>query len=113
MAEDGSVSYTTPEEVYEQFVARFKGLTDEELIGAFNRDVGNPGWVSSRASHHVAVRREFKRRGFNCSAMGEFGWSLRSKIKLIGNAVVPCDDVDAKPSGKEAQSTGREPGQST
>jgi hypothetical protein len=112
VAANGSVSYT-PEEVYERFVARFKGFTDEELIGAFNRDVGNPGWVSARASYHVALHREFKLRGFDCSAMAEFGWSLRSKIKLIGNVVLPLADVDAKPSRKEPRRTRRGPGKST
>jgi hypothetical protein len=94
---DGSTSYTTPEAVYDQFVARFKRLTDEELIAAFNRDVGNPGWVSSRASYHSALQKEFERRGFDYSAIGGEHWlSWRHKIKLSGKVIEPITAAKGK-----------------
>jgi hypothetical protein len=96
IAADGSVSYTTPEEIYQRFVARFREFTDEELIDAFNRDVGNPGWVSARASYLAALHKEFERRGFEYSAIGgAHRLSLGHKIRLCGNIIDPIGTEEA------------------
>lgn len=40
-------------------------MSDAELVEAFNKDVGNPGWVSARAAFLTALRDEFERREIN------------------------------------------------
>lgn len=81
-----------PRAVYEEYLARFKTCTNQELVDAFNREVGKPGWVSARASYLAALHEEFKGRAFDFSAIGgSDSFSLRSKIRLIGNVIEPLD----------------------
>jgi len=73
-----------------EFRARFKGNTNQELIDAFNRQVGNPGWVSPRASYLEVLYSELKRRGFDVTALGdERSFPLARKVRLIGIVVEP------------------------
>jgi hypothetical protein len=73
---------------YQEFRKRFAAMSDEELIGAFNREVGNPGWVASRGFYLLALHDEFENRGFDYSAIGsKGGLSLRNTIKLAGKKI--------------------------
>jgi hypothetical protein len=74
----------------EVFRSRVRAMSDDQLIAAFNAEVGNRGWVTSRASFLAALRSEFKQRKFDLSALE--GLSLRRKIKLVNKAVVPIPD---------------------
>ena len=75
--------------LYKRFKRRMGNYSDEELIQAFNNEVGNPGWTSARAAYLVAIRDEFKERGYDYSAVGnEEGLSFARKIKLIGKKIV-------------------------
>ena len=49
--------------LYQEFQARFREMSDAQLIDAFNREVGNTGWTSARASYGAALHREFDARG--------------------------------------------------
>jgi hypothetical protein len=72
------------------FIERFKAMSDIELIEAFNKEVGNPGWVSARAAYLMALHDEFVRRGFDYSSIGSAaGLSLATRIKLIDKKIVP------------------------
>jgi len=67
---------------------RFKTLSNRELIEAFNKDVGNPGWVRARGEFHLAMVEEFKRRNIDYSAIGnETAVSWENRIKLTGNTI--------------------------
>ena len=57
-------------EKYEEFKVRFRNMEDKELVEAFNREVGNNGWVSSRLPYLVAMREEFAKRGFDTGVFG-------------------------------------------
>lgn len=74
---------TTQENYREKFVS----LNDEQLIESFNREVGNSGWTSSRASFLSALREELQSR-FDCSAIIDGGMSLRGKVKLVDKKIV-------------------------
>ncbi len=64
-------------------------MSDAELVEAFNKDVGNPGWVSARAAYWTALRDEFDRRGFDYSSVGNAAEiSLATKVKLIDKKIV-------------------------
>jgi len=81
-----------PQARYEEFIARVGKLSDQELIDAFNRQVGNTGWTSSRAAYLAALYGEFKNRGFDCNAIGgDQSFSLRKRIKLSGNKIRALD----------------------
>jgi hypothetical protein len=102
-----SHSSTTPRARYEEYQARFKAYTDQELIDAFNREVGNPGWVSARASYLAALHDEFKHRGFDFSAIGgQDSLSFRSKVRLMGQVIEPLDK--SKTTGPSIIRTGIE-----
>jgi hypothetical protein len=65
------------------YAERLKRRSDEELITDFNREVGNQGWTSSRASYLAALHREFIVREFDYSAVGdEVSLSLKSRVRL-------------------------------
>jgi hypothetical protein len=72
------------------FIERFKAMSDIELVEAFNKEVGNPGWVSARAAYLMALHDEFVRREFDYSSIGSAGGlSLATRIKLIDKKIVP------------------------
>lgn len=52
---------------YQQFEERFKKMNDKELIHAYKNDIGNPGWVSSRALFITALREELNKRKLDYS----------------------------------------------
>jgi hypothetical protein len=66
----------------------FGNLSDQELIDAFNREVGNPGWTSGRATYLGALQKEFQSRNLDYSEIGNKRWlSFARKIKLIGKKI--------------------------
>lgn len=74
---------------YEQFRKMFNGLSNENLIRAFNREIGNPGWTSTRAAYLAALHWELKERGFDYSAIGnKTELSFAKKVKLVENKIV-------------------------
>ena len=58
----GNLEKSDPDKNYIEYKERFKSMTDGQLMDAFNREVGNSGWTSSRASYLVALREEFEKR---------------------------------------------------
>ena len=80
---------TDPQKTHQEFQVRLNAMSDEELIGAFNSDMGKPGWTSSRSTFHTALCDEFKKRHYDYSAVGGTGGiSFIKKVKLIGKEVV-------------------------
>ncbi len=72
------------EKTYQEFKERFNKMSNEELISAFNREVGNPGWTSSRATYLALMNEEFEKRKFDYSAIGSSGGlSLKNKVELV------------------------------
>ncbi|PIR68192.1 hypothetical protein COU49_02500 [Candidatus Nomurabacteria bacterium CG10_big_fil_rev_8_21_14_0_10_35_16] len=58
----GNLEKSDPDKNYMEYKERFEGMTDGQLMDAFNREVGNSGWTSSRASYLVALHEEFEKR---------------------------------------------------
>jgi len=62
---------------------RFAEMSDEQLIAAFNAQVGNGGWTSARAMYLSDMRAEFLKRNIDCSVIGGVGgFSYKHKIRL-------------------------------
>ncbi|MEO7201252.1 MAG: hypothetical protein ABIZ82_01515 [Candidatus Tumulicola sp.] len=82
----------TARERYDEYCERFGSDSDEELVAAFNREIGNTGWVSARGAYLAALHDEFRKRGFDFSAIGDAdSLSLRVKIRLKGKKIEPVD----------------------
>jgi uncharacterized protein YdbL (DUF1318 family) len=78
-----------PDKLFKEFKERFEKMSDNELVEALNGDVGNPGWVSARASFLTALHDELEARGIDYSAIGnKSSLSLKNKIKLVGKKIV-------------------------
>lgn len=68
------------------FSERMRKATDQELIGFFNREVGNTGWGNARADYLAALHEEIKSRNFDSSIIiSKKEMSLRKKVVLNGN----------------------------
>ena len=77
---------------YEEFRTKFIGLSNKDLIQAFNREVGNPGWTSARAAYLTALHQEFEDRGLDYSLIGnKTKLSFAKRVKLVGNKIVPTE----------------------
>jgi hypothetical protein len=67
---------------------RFEKMSDEELINAFNSEVGNQGWTSTRGNYLAALLQEFQDRGYDFSEIGNDEYlSLARKVKLVGKKI--------------------------
>lgn len=72
---------------------RFADKTVDELIAAFNREVGNPGWVRARAIYLTGLRRALLATGLDCSSfIRDDGMSLAKKIEQVGSVLQPVND---------------------
>src|SRR5690242_13355211 len=90
----------TAEERYREYRVRFAAYSDVELVDAFNREVGNPGWTSSRGAYLRALHDEFVERGFDLTDIGGAEeMSLGSRIKLRGKKKIVADEKYAGPRG--------------
>jgi hypothetical protein len=77
-------------EYYKDTLERFSQLSDSEIIDAFNREVGNQGWGSIRAAYLSAIHKEFSRRNFDFSEIGnEQELSFKRKVELVGKQLIP------------------------
>jgi hypothetical protein len=57
----------------------------QELIDAYNQQVGNRGWVRARGYFLTALRQEFLNRDVDCSASSAKpgrGWTTASSCTL-------------------------------
>jgi len=77
-----------------KFKERLSGLTDRELIDAFNIQVGVHGWVSTRGHYLLAIQEEMISRGFDITEVSSNGkssgtLSLLNRIKLVGKKLIP------------------------
>ena len=75
---------------YVEFKEGFQKMDNNELLVAFNQEVGKTGWVSARGDYLSALRKEFDDRGFDYSSIGDKSClSINKKIKLVDKKIVP------------------------
>ena len=79
----------SPDRLFEDYKKQFAQMTDSELVDAFNREVGNPGWTSARGAYLAALHNEFSKRGFIVSPKvgNRYCLSLKHKVKLVKKLV--------------------------
>ena len=72
------------------FGKRFRAMSDDQLVEAFNREVGKPGWVSARADYLAMMCREFLSRRLDSSSFIKGNrMSLAHRIIRVGPLLVP------------------------
>ena len=77
------------EKTRQEFQERLNAMSDQKLVEAFNREVGNPGWTSSRATYLALLGEEFGKRKFDPSVItGGGGLSLKHKVKLVDGKIL-------------------------
>lgn len=70
----------------EEFTARFNTYSDNEIISAFNCEVGKQGWGTARAAFLCSIHDEFDRRNFDYSSIGSKEYlSFKNPIRLNDN----------------------------
>lgn len=77
-----------PQKLFKQYMEQLNNYSDEEIIEVFNREVGNGGWGTARASYLGALHEQLNIRKFDYSQIGDKGsYSLKRKVKLIGKTI--------------------------
>ncbi|MGW8124098.1 hypothetical protein ACV07N_15675 [Roseivirga echinicomitans] len=65
-------------------------LSNEELVQAFNNQVGDLGWTSSRGKYLFELRETMKCRGIGMLALStDSTTSYKYKVKLVDMKLVP------------------------
>ncbi len=68
---------------YDAWRSQLAAYTLEQLIAAFNREVGNNGWGTAGADYLHALRQTFVHRDVDCSCfLSEDGSSMSLKHRL-------------------------------
>ncbi len=83
-----------PDELFVKFKERFKKMSNDELVEAFNREVGKAGWTGARGAYLAALHREFEDRGIEICRIGdESSLSLAKKVKIeVKPVLVPVGE---------------------
>jgi hypothetical protein len=80
----------TPQDYYQDFMQRFSCFSDEQLIAAFNMEVGNMSGGNAHVSYLAALHHELHNRNLDYSAIGDIEKiSFAEKVELLGNVVKP------------------------
>ena len=83
---------TEAQDYYEQFIEIFSEFDDNEIVEAFNFEVGTSGWVTARASYFAALHSEFDRRKIDYSLIGDAKTlSFKDQITLVGKKIILLD----------------------
>ncbi len=84
-------------EYYDRFMKSLNKLSDEEIVDEFNREVGNGGWGTARASFLGALHKQFRLRNLDYSEIGDQGsYSLSRKVKLVGKTIKVIPNSEPK-----------------
>lgn len=77
-----------------RFREEMKASTNEELVGALNRQVGNNGWSSSRGAYLAALHKELEARDFETSlVITGNSLSIKYKVEMVGTVLFPMLDM--------------------
>jgi len=71
------------------FGLRFQACSDQELVEAFNREVGKENWANARADYLFHLHRALVSRNMDCSSvMNGRTMNLQYKARLVENKLV-------------------------
>lgn len=77
------------QKLFEEYQLRFDSFTDEEIIEAFNSQVGNGGTGTAKMTYLRAIRSQLIKRNIDFSEVGdERTMSYKRKVNLNGKKIV-------------------------
>jgi hypothetical protein len=80
-----------PQKLFKEYMERFNNYSAEQIIEAFNREVGCRGWGTARASYLGALYEQLNIRQFDYSQIGDkTSLSFRNRITLKNNIILIC-----------------------
>lgn len=72
------------------FGAEFLSMSDQQLVDAFNSQVGNKGMASAKMDYLHRLRQEFLQRKLDCSAfISKQAMAMKECIVIKGERIVP------------------------
>jgi len=78
----------TPNDYYLDFENRFSNFSNDQLISAFNIEVGNMSGGLTHVSYLAALHNELHKRDLDYSDIGNSETlSFNEKVELLGNVV--------------------------
>jgi hypothetical protein len=82
-------SFSAPDEDRYGYARLFLVCTNQELVEAYNREVGKENWVNGRADYLFHLQRELLGREVDCSAViiGRT-LSMQHRVTLVDNRLV-------------------------
>lgn len=82
-------SFSAPDADRYGFARRFLACTTQELVVAYNREVGKESWVNGRADYLYYLQRELVGRDVDVSAvLNGRTLSMTKRVTLIENRLV-------------------------
>jgi hypothetical protein len=89
----------------------FRNKTVDELVSAFNGQVGNAGWTTSRSYYLSGLHKALLGTGLDCSSFihADGSMSLRERIVRVGDRLLLQSDVidfEFRPSDYWGRATG-------
>lgn len=83
-----TIDMKTPHDYYTDYEKRFFTFSDQQLIEAFNMEVGNMTGGCARSQYLAALHNEFHRRELDYSAIGDINSiNIDHKVELLGNVI--------------------------
>lgn len=79
---------------YQEYAAHFAAASNQSLVESFNKEVGNTGWTSMRASFIAALIDEFRNRGFDISTVNDgrsTDFNHHVRLDKTGNRLILTD----------------------
>lgn len=68
--------------------ARFRAMSDKELINDYNKQKKIRAWNPLRGQNLEAIHQEFKKRGFNYNSIGgDRNFSFQYEVKLTRKVI--------------------------
>ena len=68
-----------------EFTARFRSATEQELVDSYNSQIGNRGWVSAKGRYLHALYHEFEHRQIDISVI-DTGTGMRLDQRIVLDA---------------------------
>jgi hypothetical protein len=85
---------SAPDEDRYGYARHFLVCTDQQLVHAYNREVGKDNWTNGRADYLFHLQRELAGREVDCSAVisGRV-LSMKHRVTLVNNKLIVSDNI--------------------
>ena len=86
-----------PQKLFKEYTERMNRYSDEKIVEILNREVGNGGWGTARASYLGALHKQLDKRDLDYSEIGDKGsLSFKRKVRLEGKKIKVIPNSEPK-----------------